>query len=109
MVATRRVDSDGDVIGEGMKLGHWIFDHNVDVPVDGLRFSSCANYVFTAGRIKTLMAGSIVGWHGSERQDEHIARGLSPTVTKVLGVNATNPPGSGVPPRPKDAGNSSKW
>ena len=102
MVATRRVDSDGDVIGEGIKLGHRIFDHNVDVAVVGLRLSFCANCVFTAGRIKTLMAGSTVGWHGPEWQDEHIARGLGPTVKEALAREYHQSPGEwGEPPAPR--------
>ena len=84
-ITTLRVNSGGGVTDEGRNLGAWIFEHSVDVVVDGLCFSSCANYVFTAGRNKTIMAGSIVGWHGSEQQDEHIARGLDVTVEELLG------------------------
>ena len=84
-ITTLRVNSGGGVTDEGIKLGHWIFDHDVDVVVDQLCFSSCANYLFTAARNKTIMADSIVGWHGSEQQDEHIARGLGITVEELLG------------------------
>ena len=83
-ITTLRVNSGGGITDEGIKLGHWIFEHRVDVVVDGLCFSSCANYIFTAGRNKTIMADSIVGWHGSEQQDEHIARGLGLTVEELL-------------------------
>ena len=83
-ITTLRVNSGGGVTDEGRKLGAWIFARNVDVVVDGLCFSSCANYIFTAGRNKTILAGSIVGWHGSEQQDEHIARGLGITVAELL-------------------------
>ena len=83
-ITTLRVNSGGGITDEGIKLGHWIFEHGVDVVVDGLCFSSCANYIFTAGRNKTIMADSIVGWHGSEQQDEHIARGLGLTVEELL-------------------------
>ena len=83
-IKTLRVNSGGGNTDEGIKLGHWIFDHGVDVVVDHLCFSSCANYIFTAGRNKTIMADSIVGWHGSEQQDEHIARGLGLTVEELL-------------------------
>ncbi len=83
-ITTLRVSSAGGETDEGIKLGHWIFEHGIDVVVDGLCFSSCANYIFTAGRNKTIMAGSIVGWHGSEQQDEHLARGLGLTVEELL-------------------------
>lgn len=84
-ITTLSVNSGGGITDEGREFGHWIFDHGIDVVVDGLCFSSCANYVFTAGKNKTILADSIVGWHGSEQQDEHIARGLGLTVEEFLG------------------------
>lgn len=83
-IATIRVNSGGGVTDEGLKLGGWMVEHNVDVVVDELCFSSCANYIFTAGKNKIIMADSIVGWHGSEQQEEHIARGLGITVEELL-------------------------
>ena len=38
----------------------------VDVVVDGVCLSSCANYLFTAGRHKTIRNG-VVGFHGNTR------------------------------------------
>ena len=84
-ITTLRVNSGGGITDEGRKVGAWIFEHDIDVVVDGLCFSSCANYMFPAGRNKTILADSIVGWHGSEQQDEHIARGLGITVRELLG------------------------
>lgn len=84
-ITTIRVNSGGGVTDEGLKLGVWMVENNVDVVVDRLCFSSCANYIFTAGKNKIIMADSIVGWHGSEQQDEHIARGLGITVEELLG------------------------
>ncbi len=83
-ITTLRVTSGGGKTNEGIRLGHWIFEHGIDVVVDGLCFSSCANYIFTAGRNKTIMADSVVGWHGSEQQDEHLARGLGLTAEELL-------------------------
>ena len=83
-ITTLRVNSGGGKTDEGIKLGHWIFEHGIDVVVDGLCFSSCANYIFTAGMNKTITADSIVGWHGSVQQDEHLTRGLGLTVEELL-------------------------
>ena len=55
-------------------MGHWVYDRGLDVVVDTHCFSSCANYIFTAGRNKIIGEGAIVGWHGSAQQDEYIAR-----------------------------------
>ena len=58
-----------------MLIGEWIFDHEIDVIVDEICFSSCANYIFTAGKNKIIEKDAIVGWHGSEQQDPFIAAG----------------------------------
>ena len=101
-ITTLRVSSGGGETDEGIKLGHWIFEHGIDVVVDGLCFSSCANYIFTAGRNKTITAGSIVGWHGSEQQDEHLARGLGLTVEELLAKQYDELVAEGVePPSPE--------
>ncbi len=101
-VTTLRVSSAGGETYEGIKLGNWIFDHGIDVVVDGLCFSSCANYIFTAGRNKTITARSIVGWHGSEQQDEHLARGLGLTVEELLAKQHDELVAEGVePPSPE--------
>ena len=38
------------------------------VEVDVICFSSCADYVFPAGRARVIRADAFVGWHGNERQ-----------------------------------------
>ena len=75
-IKTVLIDSGGGPVFEGMKLGEWMFDHGVDVVVENRCISSCANYVFTAGRNKTIEADSIVGWHGSSATDDIVARAL---------------------------------
>jgi hypothetical protein len=64
-VSTLVISSSGGEINEGMEMGEWVFDNHVDVVVERMCMSSCANYVFTAGRQKTIRANSIVAWHGS--------------------------------------------
>ena len=67
------IASSGGEINAGMKMGEWVFDHQVDIVIERMCMSSCANYVFTAGRKKTINKNSIVAWHGSILQ----ANGLS--------------------------------
>lgn len=62
------IRSRGGDIDLGMELGRWVFDHGLDVEVDGYCLSSCANYVFPAGRQKILAADSQLGWHGGAMQ-----------------------------------------
>ena len=66
-----------------MKIGLWIFEHEIDVIVDEICFSSCANYIFTAGKNKIIQKDAIVGWHGSEQQDPFIAAGYGITMEEL--------------------------
>ncbi|MFN0186106.1 MAG: hypothetical protein ACKVQR_20005 [Aquabacterium sp.] len=68
----------GDTV-EGRHLGRWVRDMALVVEVDVICFSSCADYVFPAGRARVIRADAFVGWHGNERQFELLAarRGLS--------------------------------
>ncbi len=62
------VDSPGGDVEQGIRLGDWILDHAMDVEVRAMCGSSCANYVFIAGRHKTIAPGGFVIWHGSAMQ-----------------------------------------
>ncbi|MCK9526047.1 MAG: hypothetical protein M0R49_08975 [Limnochordia bacterium] len=59
------ISTSGGEINGGMTMGEWVYNNNIDVVVEGMCMSSGANYVFTAGRIKTIREGSVVAWHGS--------------------------------------------
>jgi hypothetical protein len=74
-IRTLVLNSTGGEINAGMDMGLWIFENKVDVLVDGLCMSSCANYLFVAGRNKTLLPGSVVAWHGSAMQQNMLSRG----------------------------------
>lgn len=64
------VNSGGGDVVAGMDFGDMIHARGLDVRVSGgLCMSSCANYVFTAGRRKTIEPGSLVIWHGSMLQE----------------------------------------
>jgi hypothetical protein len=63
-----RITSSGGDVNLGMDLGEWVFQRHLDVEVVGYCFSSCANYVFLAGRRKVLNPDSILLWHGGSLQ-----------------------------------------
>ena len=72
----RRVllDSPGGDIRAALRLANWIVDRGADIEVVGLCASSCANYLFAAGRCKIIDDGAIVLWHGSARQADFRVR-----------------------------------
>lgn len=80
-VDTLVVDSLGGEVFWGLKIGELIHARGWEVRVNGVCFSSCANYIFPAGKRKIIAAGGIVGWHGSARQDAVLAAraGISET------------------------------
>lgn len=61
---TLAITSGGGNIDLGMDLGEFILTHHLDVRIEQFCFSSCANYVFTAGHTKWLGENAILGWHG---------------------------------------------
>lgn len=67
------VNSGGGDTVIGRTIGKWVFTHQLDIEVEAVCFSSCANYIFPAGRTKTIHDGAFVGWHGSETQNEILA------------------------------------
>lgn len=64
-VRTLRIQSGGGEVGNAQDIARWVHRNGIDVVVDGTCFSSCSNYIFQAGREKHIVAGGIVGWHGS--------------------------------------------
>lgn len=58
------VDSGGGNAEVGLAIGELIADANVDIEVQGICMSSCANYIFVAGQQKRIRGG-IVGYHGN--------------------------------------------
>lgn len=62
------IESIGGGAGAAMQLGMWMLDHDMDVKVDTYCYSSCANYVFLAGRNKLLAPHASIMWHGGTTQ-----------------------------------------
>jgi len=63
-----QITSVGGEVNLGMDLGELVRAHGLNVRVDDYCASSCANYVFPAGRRKLLPRDSVVVWHGSAIQ-----------------------------------------
>ncbi len=59
------ITSSGGEVDAGVDLGRWVYENQIDVVVEKYCLSSCANYVFTAGRHKTIKPQSVVAWHGN--------------------------------------------
>lgn len=68
----------GDTVA-GRHVGRWVADMGLVVEVDVICFSSCADYIFPAGRARVIRSDAFVGWHGNERQFAVLAarRGVS--------------------------------
>ena len=88
----------GDTV-EGRHVGRWVRDTALVVEVDVICFSSCADYVFPAGRARVIRADAFVGWHGNERQFDVLAARTGVSVADQL---ATVPPAD-VAPGPRAA------
>jgi len=88
----------GDTV-EGRHVGRWVRDRALVVEVDVICFSSCADYVFPAGRARVIRADAFVGWHGNERQFDVIATRTGVSVAQQL---AAVPPAD-VAPGPRAA------
>jgi hypothetical protein len=62
------IESEGGSADAGMQLGAWLVENGLDVAIDTFCFSSCANYVFPAGRNKVLAPRALLLWHGGVTQ-----------------------------------------
>lgn len=65
---TLMIRSGGGTVTVGMDFGDWVFARQLDVVIDEACLSSCANYVFPAGKSKRFLPGSLVAWHGNSLQ-----------------------------------------
>jgi hypothetical protein len=74
----------GDTVA-GRHIGRWVLDMALVVEVDVICFSSCADYVFPAGRARVIRADAFVGWHGNERQFEVLAARKRVSLAEELG------------------------
>lgn len=61
------ISSSGGDVAAAIALGEWVSAQSLDIEVPDYCLSSCANYVFPAGRHKLIHAGAVVAWHGNYR------------------------------------------
>ena len=67
-IDTLIIDSPGgDLIG-GLNIGHLVNQYHLNVIVQNICASSCANYIVTASGNVTIEAGALLGWHGGATQ-----------------------------------------
>lgn len=62
------LSSSGGEVLAAIKLARWVRKNDLDVRVRLMCMSSCANYVFPAGRKKIIDPHALVVWHGSAEQ-----------------------------------------
>ncbi len=63
-ITTFEVDSEGGDTAAALEIAELMMSRKIDLVVDGLCVSSCANYLFVAAERKLVKPGSVVGWHG---------------------------------------------
>ena len=68
-ISVVKINSGGGEINDGISFAEIVRRKNLSVEVVDVCFSSCANYVFTAGNKKILRKSSVVGWHGGASQE----------------------------------------
>lgn len=77
-----RITSPGGDVPSGIELGYFIKDNNLNVEVDKLCFSACANYVIPAAKTVVINEGSLIGWHGGPRQSDDLWYASAPSSDK---------------------------
>lgn len=73
----------GDTVA-GRHVGRWVKDMGLVVEADVICFSSCADYIFPAGRARVIRTDAFVGWHGNERQFHLLAARKGVSLTDLL-------------------------
>lgn len=67
-----KITSTGGDMAVGIEFGYFIKEHNLDVEVSELCFSSCANYVLPAAKKVVINTNSLIGWHGGAKQSDEL-------------------------------------
>lgn len=62
------ITSGGGKSGAGMDMGFWVYENKLDVEIPYFCASSCANFIFTAGKKKILGRNALLMWHGGSHQ-----------------------------------------
>ncbi|RUO76251.1 hypothetical protein [Idiomarina seosinensis] len=67
---TLHISSPGGSVEDGIALGKWVWQNDIEVHIDGICASSCANYVLPAAKKVYLSSNSVLLWHGSSYQPD---------------------------------------
>lgn len=59
------ITSEGGAVGPALDIATAVHQRGLDVEVPSTCFSSCANYIFPAGRRKIAARHGVVAWHGN--------------------------------------------
>lgn len=65
-----RITSGGGYIASALDIAEEIMLRKINVEVSSLCASSCANYIFVAGKKKHILPGAVVMWHGGADQKD---------------------------------------
>lgn len=85
---TLRITSPGGEVLSAMDFGALVYEYGLDVTVDKECQSSCANYIFPAGKNKTIESGSLIVWHGDARQRDFLEKLKTlDSKAKAIGMN----------------------
>ena len=79
------IQSGGGDVEAGMDLAEWMLEHKLDVVIDKLCFSSCANYVFIAGNNKHIEPKAILGWHGNAASAKWLDQDIDAMLPELKG------------------------
>lgn len=63
------VTSGGGDVMPAIDIAHYLHKHKINLVIDTLCFSSCANYLLPAANTVTVGPGAILGWHGGAESD----------------------------------------
>jgi hypothetical protein len=85
---TLRITSPGGDVLSAMDFGALVYDYGLNVTVDKECQSSCANYIFPAGKSKTIESDSLIVWHGDARQRDFLEKLKTlESKAKAIGMN----------------------
>lgn len=79
------IQSGGGNIDLGMDLADFVLKQQLDVEVPDFCFSSCANYVFVAGKTKWLGEKAVLGWHGNAASARWLDQDIDAMVKDLQG------------------------
>lgn len=79
------ITSRGGLVAPALDIAAAVYERGLDVEVPTVCYSSCANYIFPAGRRKVIGRRGAVAWHGNMAHVLHeSSRGHSPWTAQEI-------------------------